>query len=212
MKFCFQGIVGSAAFLVSVFAAGPTHKRPVVFEQPTDVERGSIQNIHVKYHGDVNGELAIVYGSCGLNSLAAVHDHVGTTHIGTHPLAARHTDWNAQRPNRFVWITPADMSPGCLHAFLDGEHVGRSEELTTVKQRAPVRRQTSFADVADPMGPWFDGVAYLKQKQPNETFVASTKSKRFGILGAGIAGLTTGVSPIYIPPSLSTHRYFMEGF
>ncbi|PNS15318.1 Polyamine oxidase [Sphaceloma murrayae] len=50
-----------------------------------------------------------------------------------------------------------------------------------------------MADVADPMGPWFDGVAYLQQKQPNETFVAATKNKRFGILGAGMAGLTTGL-------------------
>lgn len=57
-----------------------------------------------------------------------------------------------------------------------------------------MKKRATFADVSDPMGPWFDGVEYLKQKNSNETFVAATKEKKFGILGGGISGLLTAVS------------------
>lgn len=57
-----------------------------------------------------------------------------------------------------------------------------------------MKKRATFADVSDPMGPWFDGVEYLKQKNPNATFVAATKEKKFGILGGGISGLLTAVS------------------
>lgn len=185
---------------------------------PLEVEPDSVHNVHITYNDDnpLDGELSLVFGPCDLNALPSSsseanhhhHHHIGTTHIGAHPLAARHVDWDARRPSRFVWVTPSSLSargddePSCLHAFLDGQHVGRSDEEVHVvhKKKAnggDMRRRSNgstFADVADPMGPWFDGVAYLKQKQPNETFVAATKNKRFGILGAGMAGLTTGVS------------------
>lgn len=35
----------------------------------------------------------------------------------------------------------------------------------------------------DAEGPWFDGVAYLKEKEPEEAFVAAAKSKSIGIIG-----------------------------
>jgi monoamine oxidase len=47
------------------------------------------------------------------------------------------------------------------------------------------------ADIMDAMGPWFDGVAYLQEKQPEDIFVASVKSKKFGIIGGGMSGLMT---------------------
>lgn len=40
-------------------------------------------------------------------------------------------------------------------------------------------------------GPWFDGVAYLKEKEPEDVFVAAAKSKTIGILGGGMSGLMT---------------------
>lgn len=43
----------------------------------------------------------------------------------------------------------------------------------------------------DAEGPWFDGVAYLKEKEPDDTFVASAKSKTIGIIGGGMSGLMT---------------------
>lgn len=205
-------------------SASPAHQSTrrqsssISFQQlPLEVEPDSVHNIHITYNDQtLDGELSLVYGPCGDDLVTTSdsdsgeidhhHHHIGTTHIGAHPLAARHTDWEDQRPKRFVWVTPSDAGSAeseqlssCVHALLDGEHVGRSEEVRIVSSSSSSskerrKRSTSFADVADPMGPWFDGVAYLKQKQPNETFVAATKSKRFGILGAGMAGLTTGVS------------------
>ncbi|KAI6829211.1 L-amino acid oxidase-like protein LaoA [Hortaea werneckii] len=43
----------------------------------------------------------------------------------------------------------------------------------------------------DAQGPWFDGVAYLQEKQPDEIFVAKAKSQKIGILGGGMSGLMT---------------------
>ncbi|KAL2292532.1 hypothetical protein FJTKL_09489 [Diaporthe vaccinii] len=40
---------------------------------------------------------------------------------------------------------------------------------------------------------WFNGVAYLEQKQPDESFVAVAKNKSFGILGAGMSGLMSSL-------------------
>jgi hypothetical protein len=85
------------------------------------------------------------------------------------------------------------MSGGCLHAFLDGELIGKSEELVVSKRRTRRSEKKSFVDVAGVDSNWFDGVAYLQQKQPDEVFVASAKSKSFGILGGGISGLMTSV-------------------
>jgi hypothetical protein len=60
--------------------------------------------------------------------------------------------------------------------------------------RKKVRRNISFADVADPQGPWFDGVEYLKNKEPDRIFVSQTKAKSIGIIGGGMSGLMTAVS------------------
>jgi hypothetical protein len=45
------------------------------------------------------------------------------------------------------------------------------------------------ANSKDAEGPWFDGVQYLKDKEPDSVFVASAKSKKIGILGGGMSGL-----------------------
>lgn len=41
---------------------------------------------------------------------------------------------------------------------------------------------------------WFNGMAYLEQKEPDESFVAMAKNKSFGILGAGMSALMSSVS------------------
>ncbi|KAI8931556.1 hypothetical protein NX059_011211 [Plenodomus lindquistii] len=43
------------------------------------------------------------------------------------------------------------------------------------------------------MGPWFDGVAYMKSKQNNASFVTVEKSKKIAILGGGMSGLMTSL-------------------
>lgn len=196
----------SAFFAASVAlctfcSAEPIPNRSVSFKGPFEVEQKGLHNIHVEYNGDVDGELTIVYGSCDISSSSHAHHVIGRTHVGNHPSAKRHLEWVEQRPTKFVWVTPSDMASGCLHAYLDDKPLGKSDQLT-VKERKLTRRAT-FADVADPMGPWFDGVAYLEQKQPDEVFVAATKNKTFAILGAGISGLMTSVSNVVAISSLS---------
>ena len=45
----------------------------------------------------------------------------------------------------------------------------------------------------DPNGPWFDGVELLKAANISSVDVEAAKSKRIGIVGAGISGLMTGL-------------------
>lgn len=182
-------IVASAVHQVT---SEPISRSSVTFDGPFSVEAGGVQNINIVYEHDVHGELTVAYGPCEKPTLEIAHHHVGRTHIGDHPLAARHMDWEDKRPTKFVWIVPSSVDEGCLHAFVDNQPVGTSQRFTVTKR--VLKRGATFADVADPMGPWFDGVEYLKQKQPDAVFVSSVKSKKFGILGAGISGLHTAVS------------------
>lgn len=164
----------------------------ISFKGPFEVEADGIQNINIAYNSDLNGQLTIAYGACDDANRPEVAHHVGSTHVGDHPFAKRHIGWKGSRPTKFVWAAPADIEGGCLHAFLDGELVGRSKKHQV--KRRQMKKRATFADVSDPMGPWFDGVEYLRQKNSNETFVAATKDKKFGILGGGISGLLTAVS------------------
>lgn len=45
----------------------------------------------------------------------------------------------------------------------------------------------------DPYGAWFDGVAYLQSKNNTASFVAGKKDQKIGIVGAGMAGLMSGL-------------------
>lgn len=185
-------LLTAAASLYQTAVAEPVFRETVSFQGPFEVERNGVRNINIEYNGPLDGELAIVYGDCGMRSPFEAHHKIGRTHIGSHPAAKRHLEWTDQRPTKFVWMVPEDVSSGCLHAFVDSQLVGRSSEHS-VKSRK-MRKRATFAEATDPMGPWFDGVEYLKQKQPDDVFVASVKNKTFGILGAGISGLHTGVS------------------
>jgi hypothetical protein len=187
-------LASAATLLSSLTSAEPLRKPTITFRDLPHVEQRGIHNIHIDYTGAVNGELTLAYGQCDTTALTNAHHRIGTTHVGRHPIAARHIDWKAQRPTKFTWTTPGDIQNGCLLAFLDDKPIGVSSKVETKKRRVRRQSRKAFADVADPMGPWFDGVAYLKQKQPDEIFVAAAKNKKFGILGAGISGLVTGVS------------------
>ena len=191
-------LLASAALLTSLTSAEPLPRPSITFLGLPHVEQRGIHNIHISYAGAVDGELTLAYGQCDTTALADSHHRIGSTHVGCHPIAARHADWEAQRPTKFTWTTPGDIQTGCLLAFLDDQLVGVSSEIETKKRRVRRQSRKAFADVADPMGPWFDGVAYLEQKQPDEIFVAAAKNKKFGILGAGISGLVTGVSWLFI--------------
>ena len=149
-----------------------------------------MHNIHINYHAPHDGELSIVYGDCTIRTLNDAHHVLGRTHVGNHELAKRHLEWNEQRPNRFVWLVPESMSSGgCLHAFSNDELLGKSQPVTVGRRNH--RRNLAASEFMDAMGPWFDGVTYLKEKEPESVFVSQAKSKKVGILGGGMSGLMT---------------------
>jgi monoamine oxidase len=164
---------------------------PVIsFKFPDIVEAGGMRNIHVDYHSSHDGEFSIVYGDCAIKSIEHAHHILGSTHVGNHDLAKRHLSWHEQRPTRFVWLAPEDTSSnGCLSAFSGNVLLGRSTPISVGRRNN--KRHVAASDIMDAMGPWFDGVAYLKEKEPEAVFVAQTKNKSIGILGGGMSGLMT---------------------
>ncbi|KAK5676325.1 hypothetical protein LTS10_011137 [Elasticomyces elasticus] len=167
-----------------------SRSRWVTFQEGIEAEAGGVHNVHIQYQGPLDGELSLHYGSCDVVQAANCHHALGRTHVGSHPLAKRHQAHPSQRPTRFVWLPPNDApSDGCLHAFSGPTLVGRSAPVTVKKRKE--RRWVAAADIMDAEGPWFDGVEYLKEKEPEVVFVASTKNKTIGILGGGMSGLMT---------------------
>lgn len=164
----------------------------VEFLGPFDIEKSSIHNIHIAYNNPLDGELSFHYGEC--SSSGRKHHHVGSTHIGKRAVAKRNLEWADSRPERFVWVVPSDAPDlGCLHAYLDGEElVGVSASISVGERRS--RRSIPIADYADAEGPWFDGVQYISEKEPDEVFVAKAKNSTIGILGGGMSGLMSAVS------------------
>ncbi|KAM0492481.1 hypothetical protein ACHAP8_009836 [Fusarium lateritium] len=188
----FTLLLGSLGSLVE---AAPSDPPSVRFVSPSKLIPGSAQNVVVEYSGDVNGQLTLVYGSCdGEAVVSEAKQRIGSTHVGRHALAERHLDHQERRPTKFVWLASEDLSSGCLRAFLDDELIGQSDELVTVRKLSRRSgKKAAFADVAGDDSMWFDGVAYLKQKQPDEAFVAAAKNKSFGILGGGMSGLLSSL-------------------
>lgn len=192
----FKAITASAVALLSVHqAAAAPHAPKLSIRLPDIVEAGGMHNVHVEYLTMHDGELSLRYGPCSMRGADEAHHVVGTTHVGDHHLAKRHTAWEDQRPTRFVWLAPADIiDAGCLHAYSGDVLLGSSEPVRVAKRKT--RRWLAASEIMDSTGPWFDGVAYLQEKEPDEVFVASTKSKKIGILGGGMAGLMTAVRDV----------------
>lgn len=159
----------------------PRGREVVRFRVPTEVVADSLHNVHVEILDDTwEGELQFVYGDCGLASTAESHHEIGSIFVKREAY-----------PGRFVWITPHDAPHShCLHAFSGSSLVGRSEPVNVA---APITRREAIADVADAMGPWFDGVAYMKAKEPGKAVVAKAKKSSVAIVGGGMSGLMTSL-------------------
>ena len=196
-----RALTASAVALLSVQqAAAAPHASKISIRLPEIVEAGGMHNVHVQYLTVHDGELSLRYGNCNMRAEEA-HHVVGTTHVGNHHLARRHTAWEDQRPSRFVWLAPKDiMDGGCLHAFAGNLLLGSSEPVRVAKRKT--KRWLAASEIMDSSGPWFDGVAYLQEKEPDDVFVASTKSKKIGILGGGMSGLMTAVSIFLTMPNV----------
>ncbi|RMX89676.1 hypothetical protein D0869_00700 [Hortaea werneckii] len=190
MRYFSRLLATSSLLQISWTASIASRSETIKFQDGIVAEAGGLQNVHVTYTSPLDGELSMHYGSCDAISPSDCHHALGTTHVGEHELAKRHAAYPSQRPSRFVWLPPHDaVSGGCLHAFSDGMLMGRSAPVTIAKRQQ--RRWTAAADIMDAEGPWFDGVRYLQEKEPNEVFVASQKSKTIGIIGGGMSGLMT---------------------
>lgn len=168
----------------------------VEFLGPLNVKASGLHNIHIRYSNPLDGDLSIHYGDCAQSprSIARSHHRVGATSIGSSALTKRNLEWLDSRPERFVWVVPASIPDlGCLQAYLDeDELVGVSQPIQVMAKQS--RRGVPIADYVDAEGPWFDGVQYISEKEPNDVFVAKAKGSSIGILGGGMSGLMSAVS------------------
>lgn len=207
-KMASRSLIFTLGLATAVAATATPLSTPLSFADGIVAEAGGMHNVQITYNTPLDGELSIHYGPCEVVSADECHHTLGRTHVGAHPLAKRHELHSDQRPTRFVWLPPKDItSGGCLHAFSGETLIGRSSPIqvksrkqkrwTAVSERNahPTSNDctniTQAADIMDAEGPWFDGVAYLQEKQPDEVFVAAAKSKTIGILGGGMSGLMT---------------------
>lgn len=141
-------VAASLAGLASTIAASPLHHDPrsdhIRFHLPKrSVNLDSLHNIHIEYlKPDFIGDLQMHYGDCDSTDTESMRHFVGRTEIRSE-----------SRPERFVWIVPANAkNGGCLHAISGLQLVGRSEPITL--EAAPLKKRESIADVADASGPW----------------------------------------------------------
>ncbi|RDW69686.1 hypothetical protein BP6252_08706 [Coleophoma cylindrospora] len=180
-----------ALFSVQIEGNVISKSSSIDFLGPLDVEVNGIHNIHIAYNNPLDGDLSIHYGECVQSSRSPIRTHhrVGTTSIGSSAFVKRNLEWIDSRPERFVWVVPASLPDrGCLHAYLNGEElVGVSQPINVIAKRS--RRGVPIADYVDAEGPWFDGVKYISEKEPDEVFVAKAKGSTIGILGGGMSGL-----------------------
>lgn len=172
----------AALSLASGALSGPVAPRSdIIFFKPIDVTSDSVHNVHITYADDAfEGDVRVVYGDCDLAHPDARHHDIGSSWIK-----------RSSRPDRLVWVVPKDaMHAGCLHAYSGAGLIGRSAPISIKHQP---RKREEISKVADVMGPWFDGVAYMQSKQNNASFVAVEKSKKIGIVGGGMSGLLTSL-------------------
>jgi monoamine oxidase len=172
----------AALSLASGALSGPVASRPdVIFFKPVSVTSDSVHNVHLGYGDDsFEGNVRVVFGDCGMSSPSSRHHDLGSSWIK-----------RSSRPERLVWVVPADATHGgCLHAYSGSALIGRSAPISI--QHQPKKRE-EISKVADVMGPWFDGVAYMQSKTNNASFIAVEKSKKIGIVGGGMAGLLTSL-------------------
>ncbi|KAK4623528.1 L-amino-acid oxidase [Fulvia fulva] len=170
----------SLAALVSSSSAGSVVPRSatVSFQNGILAEAGGMHN------------LSLHYGACEAARPDDCHHSLGSTFVGSHPLGKRHEAHPSQRPTKFVWLPPADITDGgCLQVYSGNVLVGRSEPVTVGGRKT--KRWQAAAEIMDAEGPWFEGVEYLKAKKPGDVFVAAAKSKKIGIIGGGMSGLMT---------------------
>ncbi|KAK3385602.1 flavin-containing amine oxidoreductase, partial [Podospora didyma] len=142
-----------------------------------------LANVHIDFEEPVEGPVLVTYGSCTSGSSAQAHHVLSKTSAG--------------EASRLVWVLPEDTeSDGCISAWnIDDKLVGRSEPqfLHQRHKRREEKRALSIAMTKangfETLGPWFEGVKLLKNKEPSPVDVKAAKAKEIAIVGAGMSGL-----------------------
>ncbi|KAG5981792.1 hypothetical protein E4U55_002570 [Claviceps digitariae] len=177
--------VWPAVFLAAACVADASLPLPlgVHLEEHLDSE---LANIRVLNADRVPGVVAFTYGSCAAGLPHESHHEIASAEIHT-----AHA--------RLVWIVPRDApSPGCVSAWNStGGLVGRSraQSLHAVKRHILKRAAKPIfmnqSNHFDSLGPWFDGIKFISQREPSVVDVQAAKAKEIAIVGAGISGLMT---------------------
>ncbi|QPH15890.1 hypothetical protein C2857_000409 [Epichloe festucae Fl1] len=169
----------------SSIARAATSNLPIDLQVRTELTT-RLANVHVSTSSrQVAGPVTFTHGSCAAQSRQDSHHVVSSAGSGL-------------VDSRLVWIIPEDAPDGgCISAWDDkGALVGRSapqnlERAAVIARRATKPIGMTEANGFDALGQWFDGVKFLKQKEPGAVDVKDAKSKSIGIVGAGLSGLTT---------------------
>jgi monoamine oxidase len=174
------GLFGVWTLPTAVWSSPVAPSNDIVQIDGLTVEPDSVHNIHLRLHEAFEGELTVFFAACYASHLDDRHHIVSTSHIK-----------RDAHPDRLIWLVPENIfHGGCLHAFADSSIIGSSTPILVTNK---LRKRESIADVADPLGPWFDGVAYMKSKNVSATFAAEAKSKKVAIVGGGMSGLLTSL-------------------
>jgi monoamine oxidase len=179
-------MLSTALLLPCVLAASAS--LPVHLHLKRTVDSG-LANIHVSFDKPISSEVTYTYGPCEAQTPGQAHHLVGRSKSCDH--------------DRLLWKVPEYAPTGlCLSAWGGQTLVGRSAPVSIsanakTSRRRLKKRQEDFSIAMDNSsgidaeGPWFDGVALLKDAEISAVNVREAKSKEVAIVGAGMAGLMT---------------------
>ncbi|KAL2121798.1 hypothetical protein VTJ04DRAFT_2253 [Mycothermus thermophilus] len=166
------------------YAAAASVGLPVKLDTRSPVT-SRLANVHFSTERTIEGPVSVTYGPCSSTSPLDAHHLVGEVEV------------IKGFSKRLVWVLPEIAETGgCLSAWSSsGTLLGRSvpQELENRHLRRAQKRAASISmdgtTGIDTLGPWFDGVAVLKDKQPGAVDVEAAKNKQIAIVGAGMSGL-----------------------
>ncbi|KAI5778545.1 flavin-containing amine oxidoreductase-domain containing protein [Geopyxis carbonaria] len=143
----------------------------------------ALANIHIATTGTSVSNIDVTYGGCGREATDSIHHHVKR-------------NFDSGGVSRLIWMIPADAPiEGCLSAWdvATSKLLGRSEMLSLHTAKRKRRRDLESIKMTKPDfeldGPWFNGVAYLKDRNISHTDEKVAKGKKIGIIGGGMSGL-----------------------
>jgi hypothetical protein len=155
-------------------ALSAKYRLPIRVEAKEELD-SSLTNIHLSYERYLGTDHFFTYGPCESMHPRDAHHRVGQC--------------SHSRADRLIWVIPDDaMSDGCVAAWTeDNVLLGRSQPMKFLKMKrehwaglwkrhlpgVPMANESGI----DAEGPWFDGVALLKGKNPEALEVKKIKSK-----------------------------------